>query len=143
MERVKDVLGALFVGVLGLGVVFFVGKVILEPMSPICSFLFVVFGTCLAFERGNGFGWLAMIGVALYVASWFVLPPGYVAETWATATRPGPHVFRWNVMPSLALCMFGFLTWGFAVGAERVTQALAIAVTGPLIPLFLPLARAR
>jgi hypothetical protein len=84
---------ALFVTML-LAVLCFISYVF-APFSPIITLLFVVSGTVLSFERKTT-ATLAIIGLVIYVASWFILP-------------------RFGETISTVVCGSGVLIWFWAV----------------------------
>jgi hypothetical protein len=67
----------------------------LAPLVPIVTVLFVIGGTVLSFGRKTT-ATLAIIGLVIYVASWFILP-------------------RFGEMISTLICVSGILIWFWAV----------------------------
>jgi hypothetical protein len=68
---------------------------VFAPFSPIITLLFVIGGTALSFQS-NSTATLAITGLALYVASWFILS-------------------RFGETVSILTCACGILIWFWAV----------------------------
>jgi hypothetical protein len=94
IRNISDTLGLLLVLAVIVAVACFVAYA-LAPLSPIVTLLFVIGGTALSFQS-NSTATLAITGLALYVASWFILS-------------------RFGETVSILTCACGILIWFWAV----------------------------